>query len=444
MLPQIQRILYAIWWWIVRRWNGLKGWFGFTSLPELREFVYLDEDALISLLASTTGGITQQRTTTQREQISASIEGSLGPLGSSVGSKEERSTQAVRRYVIQSNFKEFYEMRVDDLSISDDPNNPPKICLAAADTDQIEEIAPQLDTSRYAELDRGNLFELDVSLESSEIYNYFKVFGAFEEMIESFSTNQEIRQQLRRQNVSSEEIAMVIDLMDTLMAGLIPIECTISNYGIVKDNRDILVEKNWAKKNDIQYKECKAVGFIDEENLWQDPTQVLFEENNFTIYGRIEDPVPSSEWNPLKLADVVGSVLPKIGNDLEGLQSSINNKESKSEYNSNQSFEDNLGNYIEWIAEQQDISLTDEIEQTIIDSLDYSTDTVPPSRQKELFIAAEEELSDEVGSNIEILADHRANYISQIWQSNQSGMNPEGGNQFEGSYIKVNLLSIYW
>lgn len=444
MLGRIRHGVYTVWWWILRRWNGLRGWLGLTNLPELREFVYIDEIALISLLASSTGGITQQRTTTQRERISSSIKGSLGPLGSSIGGEQEKATQAVRKYVIQSNFKEFYDMRVNDLAISDDPENPPRVYAAAAESTQIREVAPDLDSSRTAELTRGKLFELDVTLGSSRIYDYFKVFDAFEEIVNSFSTETEVRQHLRRQNVSSEKIAMVIELMDTLMAGLIPVECTISNYGVAKDNQEVLVEKDWADANDIEYRECRAVGFIEEENLWQDPTEVLFEEDEFTIYGRIDDPVPSPDWNPLKLVDVVQSILPELGEELEDLQSDFKDAEHSSIYNGTQSFEDELENYLGWIAEEQGTTLSDESKVVVIESIGPVPNPLPPSAKKELFESAERTLSEEVGEDIEISAEQRAEYLSNVWQREQSAIEHEKGGQSDENYLMTNFVAIYW
>ncbi|WP_285271123.1 DUF6414 family protein [Halobacterium salinarum] len=423
----------------------MRGWLGLTSLPELREFVYIDEDALISLLASTTGGITQQRTTTQRERISSSIKGSLGPLGSSIGSEKEKATQAVRRYVIQSNFKEFYDMRSGDISITDDPDDPPGVYVAAADSEQIRQVAPGLDSSRTTELSRGRLFELDVTLGSSRIYDYFKVFGAFEEIIDSFSTEEEVRQQLRRQNVSSEKIAMIIDLMDTLMAGLVPIECTISNYGVAQDNQEVLVHKEWADTNGIEYEECRAVGFIDEDNLWQDPTEVLFERDEFTIYGRIDDPIPSTEWNPLKLVDVVQSILPELGNELGNLQTDLEDPESSSTNHGDQSVEDELENYLGWIAEEQGTTLSDESKKAVIESVGPPVlNPLPLSAKKELFESAERTLSEEVDEDMEVSAEQRAEYLSQVWQPRQSGEENEKGNQADENYLTTNFVAIYW
>uniref|UniRef100_UPI0015EF90F2 DUF6414 family protein n=1 Tax=Halorhabdus salina TaxID=2750670 RepID=UPI0015EF90F2 len=78
----------------------------------------MEEDAVVSLLASTTGGITEQQTTGQKKRISSSITGNLGAgpasVKSSIGAAKEESSEVVRQYVIESNFKELYDMRKDE------------------------------------------------------------------------------------------------------------------------------------------------------------------------------------------------------------------------------------------------------------------------------------------------------------------------------------------
>jgi len=237
---------------------------------------------------------------------------------------------------------------------------------------------------------------------------------------------------------------MIIDFMDTLMAGLVPIECTISNYGVAQDNQEVLVHKEWADTNDIEYEECRAVGFIDEDNLWQDPTEVLFERDEFTIYGRIDDPIPSTEWNPLKLVDVVQSILPELGNELGNLQTDLEDPESSSTNHGDQSVEDELENYLGWVAEEQGTTLSDESKEAVIESVGPVLNPLPLSAKKDLFESAERILSEEVDEDMEVSAEQRAEYLSQVWQPRQSGEENEKGDQADENYLTTNFVAIYW
>ena len=84
-----------------------------TKLP-LREFVYLDEVTLRSLLASQTGAVTDQVSSaiTQAEQaeLTGKISASAGVAKSEVGSRYQTSNtqniQTSRKAIVQSLFKE--------------------------------------------------------------------------------------------------------------------------------------------------------------------------------------------------------------------------------------------------------------------------------------------------------------------------------------------------
>lgn len=444
MLGRIRDVGYAIWWWGVRRWNGLRDLLGRTDLPDLKEFVYIDEDALISLLASTTGGITQQRTTTKRKQISSSITSSLGPLGSSVGSQEEKASEAVRKYVVQSNFKEFYDMWSDEVTLTNSPSSPPKPVAAAADQDEFNSFVPELEAARKSKLGRGDLVELRATLGSAQIYDYLQVMDAFEEMIESFSTEEELRHQLRLQNISSEKVAMVVDLMDILMAGLIPVECTLSNYGVATENPDVIVDKEWAEKQGIAYSECSAVGYIDEDNLWQDPTQVLFEKEEFEIYARLEDPVPSQEWNPLKLVDVVHSILPELGDELSTLQEGFDSPKPIAATQDPDEFEDELTQYLEWVTESNGLQISSQSKENVVESLDSYTLPITLGEKKEVFQDAESKLADELEAEVDVSSEERANHLGGIWSPESDEVKVDGAKSDAEFYLATNFIAIYW
>jgi len=194
--------------------DWVKAKLGYVNDLPLREFVYLDETSVISLIASTTGGITEQKSTVKRRQISGSIKGGLGDktssLGATVGATKEKSSEAVRRYVIQSNFKELYEMRATDMVISDeyDPslsvprrawNGLTSIPSRVRDSGA-EEDEPEPPTE--VEFRRGDLAEVNVNLGSHEVYNFYTAVGSMAEMFDLFPEDSEMSQQLDTEEFS--------------------------------------------------------------------------------------------------------------------------------------------------------------------------------------------------------------------------------------------------
>lgn len=446
MTKRIRTIGQGVYWWLVRRKNNLKEHLGFSSYPDLKEFVYLDETALISLVSSTTGGITQQQTTSQKQRISSSITGSLGPIGASVGGEEVQSTETVQKYVIQSNFKELYEIRKKNLAISDHAELQPNVdAIAVEDTDVEflqQEYSPETQT-----ISRGRLIEVDATLRSSEIYEYFQVFDAFEDIVESFSTEGEFQQQLREQGVSTDEIATILELMDILMAGLVPIECKVSNYGVCGDNNDVIVNKEWASRRNVEFEDFYLAGFIDEDNLWQEPSRVLFSENEFTVYARLDSPSPGKDWSPLKLVDILNSVFPDAAQEIENLPSAFSDQDSSG--NDSSDFEDTVREYLETLESQADGTFPDGAIDDTIGSLEGPIVVDSYGEEEDTLQEAEETLENQ-------LPDHDLDHYLQNVPRKRSEFLEEQSNEArdlgrlpkyhkdDKIYLETNFIAIYW
>ncbi|WP_256289512.1 DUF6414 family protein [Halobellus inordinatus] len=456
MIGGITRAVEAVYWWGVRRKNNAAERLGWASYPELKEFVYLDQTALISLLSSTTGGITQQQTTSKKQRISSSIKGSLGPIGASVGSNESETNETVQRYVVQSNFKELYEIRKNDLDISDHRDTRPSTDVAAPVATDIE--STELSgTPQTQELLRGSLVELDATLKSSEIYEYFLIFDAFEDIVESFSSEEEFRQKLQQQGVSADEIAMVLELMEILMAGLIPIECEVSNYGVYKEEMEsedsekvnrIIVANDWAEEHNVDTDKLYLAGFIDEDNLWQEPSRVLFSENEFTIYGRLDNPEPNSDWSPLKLVDILSTVFPETASDIEDLPSEFqeSNEESTS---GSEDFEDSVCDYLNWLESEADRSFPPETVSTVLDEIDSSLKNESHEAKEALLQRVEVSLASELSESdleaygLENIPRKRADFLDS---SSFEGDYPSGSSDGKSNkiYLETNFVAVYW
>src|SRR5262245_4561058 len=82
----------------------------------LREFVYLDEVSVYSLRASQVGLIVTELTDTQATSLQSEVSSGLGvsgPLKAEIGSKihesESRSSQVLRKAIIQTTFSDLRE-----------------------------------------------------------------------------------------------------------------------------------------------------------------------------------------------------------------------------------------------------------------------------------------------------------------------------------------------
>lgn len=443
MSGRIRGFIDATYWWLVRRKNNALEWIGYSSYPELKEFVYLDDTSLISLLSSTTGGITQQKTSSEKQRISASITDSLGSVSPSLKTSQENINQTVEKYVIQSSFKELYDIRKKDVAISDHVTEQPRTDVALLkDIDGRDLFTDNQPTTKTVK--RGDLFELDATVESSDIYKYFQVFGVFEDIVDSFSSEEEFRHQLQEEGVSTEEIALVIEMMDILMAGLVPVECSASSYGTWKENDQIIVSKEWAEENDMEISELVISGFIDEEKLWADPSRILFSENEFTVYGRVDNPKVSSDWSPLKLADIVSSVFPEIAKDIDDFPSVF--EDSKEPEENSQRFRSGVESYLHWLETENIENFPDGTIESILDEISPEFSVVSFTDKHDLLQVADEKLTARLRIHtLNRLPEMRSEFLENQWEE-ETNIRTQSQQQEEDNenYLEANFVAIYW
>lgn len=114
----------------------------------LREFVYLDEVSVYSLIASRLGPIaaefTEKQTASLQSETRSSLSAGSGVAKAGVDSRlatgQTQESQVVRRSIVQTTFKEFYEMEQDSLAMRPIPEGlePPK-------TDSLEDLETNME-----------------------------------------------------------------------------------------------------------------------------------------------------------------------------------------------------------------------------------------------------------------------------------------------------------
>lgn len=309
---------------------------GYVSVPPLREFIYLDQTSVVSLIASTTGGITEQKSTVKRRQISGSITGGLKGGGTSVGSKvgatEERKSQAVERYVIQSNFKELYDARASDLIIADEyePNRSitGRMWAALLGSNNQDSVLEESDFKR------GDIAEINVRLGSDSIYEVYTVLESFSDIIHNIPQEAGSELNLENEDFSREDLVKLSQLFEQLLEGLVPIVGEIVNYGIViEDGEARLISKEFAENEDIPYDELKMVGFVGSNKFWQKETRFLFDDDEYTVYCRLDSGEVTNEWIPIKLLSVIDSIIPGFSESLGDIPDDIGDEDAGSNRN---------------------------------------------------------------------------------------------------------------
>lgn len=425
----------------VVQWAKLK--LGFVDLPPLRGFVYLDENAVISLLASTTGGITDQQSTRKRKRISGSITSMIPGAKGNIGTSREKSSEVVRRYVIQSNFTEFYGLRKEDLKLSDNADANEGVTLPAQ-----HELKATIDGIEMAEegLERGDLMELNVELGSHDVFKIYKAIDLFSQIVESLPAGSAPISELESGDFSIDDMDSLIELVDKFLIGLVPIVGKVQNYGLVHDDEKAYVaQKDLLDNEEIEYDSFSIVGFVDEEKLWQDSTRFLFDKREYTAYCRLNNNRFKDDWIPLKLMNVVDSVSEGTSESVQKLPELFNLDSETTPERSVDEGQDLVRNdvvqYLKRIPEDIDDGTIDEIAAEIAETVNEpSLDT----EKRESLLEESERLIQERDITLDIADITRARAIGAVIAENTDNTETNYTDSESDWFLEVDFISIYW
>lgn len=295
-----------------------------SSSAPLREFVYLDEVSVYSLLASKAGSIASEWTRTQTETLNASLGGDvkagkgIASAGGSaqVGASASSSTQVVRKAIVQGSFKELHEL-VDSVTRK----------WAAPRSDVIvdpESLLERVRAAAYspfhtdaADLKRGDLLEVEVELEAHKVFRVSTVISTFLDMM---------KDDAQIFGVSStegfSEARAGNRLLEQLMAGLVPVHAKVLRHKVVDTGAKVVICSEEAalrlqRNYNLPVQDLFLVGMAERSLFWKDLRRILFGRSRYTAFCRLESDGLAADWRPVKLADVFRELSPELGSQLD-------------------------------------------------------------------------------------------------------------------------------
>ncbi|MGO8870616.1 MAG: hypothetical protein ACLQPH_04305 [Acidimicrobiales bacterium] len=291
----------------------------------LREFVYLDEVSVYSLMASRLGPIAAEFTETEssslRGEVGTSIQAGVpiakGSINSTLNSSHTRGSQVVRKSIVQTTFKEFLDYERPHLALA--PMSPDATVPEIASGDLSKCAASQssgwiLDPTT---LRRGQLIETDVVLEAESIFRLSAVIAAMLDIA------QDSQEWLRAENTSQiGQFQAINRVIENLLVGLVPLRGRAVDYQIVRDN-----DREWIVHHRIldqlvppiaeTAEPLYIVGVSEESLYWKDIRRVLFAESPYRILARISRRGLNETWNPVKLVDILREVVPEMADTID-------------------------------------------------------------------------------------------------------------------------------
>lgn len=263
----------------------------------LREFVYLDEVSLKSLLVSQQGELatefTDQNVLVEQSELSSKLSVAPKGVGAEVSSRFQSTStlgrQTLRKAVAQSQFKSLLEL--DSINIRF--QNKAK----GAETLSLEHLA-QPETALSVSVDRlsrGDLVELEVELTADPIYRFNMTMAEMSDLATKYP---EIMNAQGAADVL-EQVGPVSKMLEQLLVGLVPIRARCLNLVVAeRDGVQHVVMKSHAESLGLKTQPIDVVGVTDLDQYWKDVRRVLFAHGSFRMLGRVSRDGLHDDWVP--------------------------------------------------------------------------------------------------------------------------------------------------
>jgi hypothetical protein len=290
----------------------------------LREFVYLDEVSVYSLMASRQGAIPSDYTESYSETSNRNVGGKIaakgGVVGAELGSQLESAntytSQVVRKSTVQAAFKEFFEGEEPKLALS-----PALPAESKPNVRSLDDLVRGLGRPEFdgwivdpVELERGKLVELEVELHAESIFRVKSIVSAMHDI---FKDNARLFEFVNQESL--EQGLAVSRVLDALLVGLVPIRGSVEDYRCVDLNgREVLVRQELLRGGGIESRSLALVGVTEEPLYWRDLRQVLFSSTRFRVLARLTHDGLREKWLPVKLGDVLREISPELGAQVKG------------------------------------------------------------------------------------------------------------------------------
>ncbi|GAB3698498.1 hypothetical protein GCM10028793_23200 [Nocardiopsis oceani] len=289
------------------------------GVPEsrpLREFIYLDEVSLRSLLVSQNDtileGVSRAISDAEEGELNGRVSAGVATVGkaeieSRYKTSNSSTVQTSRKAVVQTLFKELRDDKNLDYALVVRNGKPKKLVS--------DEEFPGSDNSGYivpaVQFERGALVEIEVILDVDPVFKMGTLFSEFLSMAEEYPAM--LGKVGSKDQKFLEEAQPVNKVLQRLLAGLIPIRAKALNYSVVTVKGVEYVVHNEAVADlEMEKRPLEVVGVTEHLGYWKDIRRVLFSSGKFTVLCRVSRDGLQRTWTPVKLADLFGDVAPSL------------------------------------------------------------------------------------------------------------------------------------
>jgi hypothetical protein len=282
----------------------------------LREFVYLDEVSLRSLLVSQKDTIPETVSRAMSVAEEAELSGNLSATVKVVGKAEAGSryktsnsntVQSSRKAIVQTLFNELRNEKGLNyaLVVRTEPVQKVKSVEAISNT-----VSPYMAVPVSC-FERGVPVEIEVTLEVDPVFKLGTLISEYTAMAEEYPA------MFDQAGVAGQamlrETQPVNKILQRLLAGLIPIRARAVHYSVVTVGEgEYIVHNDAIADLDVERRPLEVVGVTEHLGYWKDIRRVLFSAGKFTMLCRVSRDGLHKTWTPVKLADLFREVAPTL------------------------------------------------------------------------------------------------------------------------------------
>jgi hypothetical protein len=267
---------------------------------ELREFVYLDDTSVNSLIASRLGPIASEQTDVQARnwetkgagKVAADlavfdVEGSIERMRAS-----SLSTQVLKKSIVQTTFKDLLELERDSLLLRSSGE-----AVTSKDRAGVSS----------KDLIRGALVELDVELDVEPIFRMATVVSSLVGIVDK--SPELFDESMQKQFAQGRAVQ---GILQAVLGGLVPIRARVLGHVVVgdRDGEPLSVVREDSASMRGGATPLFLVGVAEEKLFWKDIRRVLFSRGRFTVLARIAQDGIRDSWTPIKLSHVLEEIVP--------------------------------------------------------------------------------------------------------------------------------------
>lgn len=277
----------------------------------LREFVYLDEISLRSLLSSQTGEVTDTTSEAITDALMNQASGG-GSLKSPVAKLEvnalfqttnSSTLQTSRKASAQSWFREFHALSGLKLI------RPMRIVQASPDVAALKAVENRSVVAAETELTRGSLVEFRVRLKADPVFHLATLTSEFGAMAQEHPDLLTGGMSLG----ALHETLLVNKVLNRLLVGLVPINAEAVDHRVVDlDGVDYVIHVDALTGLNLPSRPLQLVGVTEQSAYWKDLRRVLFSDEEFTVMCRIARTGLQRTWTPVKLVDLFSALAPDL------------------------------------------------------------------------------------------------------------------------------------